>query len=121
MVKTIKLMADYGCYALWWHTPNKAGDIDPETLPLKLETIQRLENWADCYDEILNEDDPAASDFPSPEAAELFEKEGISLWLQLRQELSPDYEVGYFSETFRQYFHHPQELEKFETKFTAIA
>ncbi|MHC5729637.1 MAG: hypothetical protein ACYTXY_37035 [Nostoc sp.] len=30
----IKLMADYGCYPLWWVSSDKIGNIDPETLPL---------------------------------------------------------------------------------------
>ncbi|WP_325052228.1 hypothetical protein [Dulcicalothrix desertica] len=45
----------------------------------------------------LNQDDPAASYFPSLEASSAFEEEGISLWKQLQKELAPDYEVVYFS------------------------
>ncbi|MEH2291751.1 MAG: hypothetical protein V7K31_01120 [Nostoc sp.] len=41
----IKLMADYGCYPLWWVSPEKVGNIDPETLPLIPETIKRLNKW----------------------------------------------------------------------------
>ena len=43
-------MADYECYPLWWVNSDKAGDIDPETLPLSQETITRLEKWADIYE-----------------------------------------------------------------------
>jgi hypothetical protein len=97
----IKLMADYQCYPLWWVNSDKAGDIDPETLPLSQETISRLQKWADIYDAILNWEDPNSSDFPSLEAKAAFEKEGISLWKQLQEELAPNYEVVYFSETLR--------------------
>ncbi|WP_335092083.1 hypothetical protein [Nostoc sp.] len=38
-------MADYGCYPLWWVSPEKVGNIDPETLPLIPETIKRLNKW----------------------------------------------------------------------------
>ena len=43
MKEKIKLMADYGCYPLWWVNSQKIGDIDPETLPLSQQTINRLE------------------------------------------------------------------------------
>jgi len=29
-IEKIKLMADYGCYPLWWASSGKVGDIDPE-------------------------------------------------------------------------------------------
>ena len=109
MTQKIELMADYGCYPLWWK--NGDGDIDPTALPLKPETVHRLEKWADIYDGILNRDDPAASDFESEAALIAFDGEGIALWHQLREELSPNYEVGYFSERLRQHLNHPRELE----------
>ena len=101
MAEKIKLMADYGCYPLWWASYDKAGDIDPETMPLSKETISRLEKWADIYDAKLNREDPNSSGFPSLEAKAAFEAEGISLWKQLQKELAPNYEVFYFSETLR--------------------
>ncbi len=67
MPEKIKLMADYGCYPLWW-ADKYAGDIDPATLSLSQETISRLEKWADVYDAKLNWDDPASSGFRSKEA-----------------------------------------------------
>ncbi|GAA6623181.1 hypothetical protein [Scytonema sp. NUACC26] len=94
MSEKIKLMADYGCYPLWWAS-DKAGDIDPATLSLSQETIIRLEKWAEVYDAKLNWDDPASSGFPSFEVRDAFEEEGISLWKQLQQELAPNYEVVY--------------------------
>jgi hypothetical protein len=98
MAEKIKLMADYGCYPLWWASSDKVGDIDPTTLPLSPKTISRLEKWADVYDEKLNWDDPASSSFPNNETRDAFEEEGISLWKQLQKELAPTYDVVYFSE-----------------------
>ena len=112
MPKKIKLMADYGCYPLWWAS-KQAGDIDPATLSLSQETISRLEKWADVYDAKLNWDDPASSGFPTKEAKEAFELEGISLWKQLQQELAPNYEVVYFSDRLCKVVNHPNELEVF--------
>lgn len=99
-LEKIKLMADYGCYPLWWASYDKAGDIDPETMPLSKETISRLEKWADIYDAKLNWEDPNSSSFPSLKAKAAFEAEGISLWKQLQKELAPNYEVFYFSKPY---------------------
>jgi hypothetical protein len=39
-----------------------------------------------------------------------YEQQGISLWLQLQKELSPDCEVLYFSQKLRKVISHPSEL-----------
>ncbi|KYC42210.1 hypothetical protein WA1_19695 [Scytonema hofmannii PCC 7110] len=111
MAEKIKLMADYGCYPLWWVDSEKVGDIDPATLPLSQETISRLEKWAEVYDAKLNWDDPASSSFLSNDAKDAFEEEGISLWKQLQKELASTYEVIYFSEKLRKVIIHWSELE----------
>ncbi|MDB9450526.1 hypothetical protein [Dolichospermum circinale] len=110
MAEKIKLMADYGCYPLWWASSGKAGDIDPETMPLSEETVSRLEKWADIYDAKLNWEDPNSSGFHSLEDKAAFEQEGISLWKQLQKELAPNYEVIYFSEQLRQVVNNINEL-----------
>ncbi|MBC5793661.1 MAG: hypothetical protein VKL60_07160 [Sphaerospermopsis sp.] len=110
MAEKIKLMADYGCYPLWWVSSDKAGDINPETLPISQKTISRLEQWADIYDEKLNWGDPNSSGFSSLEAKAAFENEGISLWKQLQKELAPNYKVVYFSETLSKVFTDIKEL-----------
>lgn len=86
-------MPDYNSWPLWWM--NGDGDIDPHTLPLSSETIDRLIRWADTYDSILNHDDPASSFWPSEQAYEAFQEEGYQLWLVLRQELATIYKVWY--------------------------
>lgn len=106
----MKLMADYGCYPLWWESADKVGDIDPTTLPLSSDTIRGLEQWADTYDAKLNWDDPAASAF-SHESKLAFESEGIRLWKQLQKELALNYEVVYFSYTLNKIITHDSELE----------
>lgn len=71
--KKIKLMPNYGCHPLWWAAGSgKAGNIDPRTLPLKPETIARLEKWADVFDNLFNEDDPASSGFSQRQGAVCF-------------------------------------------------
>ena len=112
MPKKIRLMTDYGCYPLWWDEPDQVGDLDPESLPLTQETIQRLYHWADAFEARLNLADPSDSPEVTPEEVERFEWEGLSLWKQLHQELAPDYEVVYFSSHFHQIFTNPVELEE---------
>ncbi|HAZ44112.1 MAG TPA: hypothetical protein DDW76_03435 [Cyanobacteria bacterium UBA11369] len=106
----IKLMTDYFSHPLWGLDPDNIGDIDPKTLPLSQETIQRLEQWAASYNAILNQDDPASSGFESPQKEEAFEQEGIRLWLQIRQELPSNYEVWYFSDRLQREVSDPKEL-----------
>jgi hypothetical protein len=110
-IEIIKLMADYGCYPLWWVSPDKVGNIHPETLPLIPETISRLEKSEEIYNTKLNWQDPANSPGFSPEAEAAFEYEGISLWNQLQTELAPNYQVVYFSELLGKVLNHPTELE----------
>ncbi|MEH2000215.1 MAG: hypothetical protein V7L00_15945 [Nostoc sp.] len=107
----IKLMADYGCYPLWWVSPEKVGNIDLETLPLIPETIKRLDKWEEIYNATLNWQDPANSPDLSEEAEAAFEEEGISLWKQLQTELAPNYQVVYFSELLGKVLTHLSELE----------
>ncbi len=111
MKEQIELMADYGCHPLWEVGPGRSGDINPAKLPLKPETIERLERWASIYDALFNQEDPAASGFPSDQARNDFDCEGINLWDQLRSELEPDYKVHYFSERLGKHLTHPSELE----------
>lgn len=113
MSKKIKLMVDYGCDPLWWEEPDEVGDIDPATLPLSEDTIERLHRWAKAYDATLNWADPTDSPgFESADAEAAFESEGISLWKQLQKELAPtNYEVVYFSELLGKVLTHPSELE----------
>ena len=84
MAQTIKLMADYDCWPLWWAGEHDPGNIDPATLPLSSQTLARLERWSDTFDTTLNLSDPCASGFPTPAALAAFEQEGAALWLQLR-------------------------------------
>lgn len=111
MSKKIKLMVDYGCDPLWWEEPSEVGDIDPATLPLSEDTIERLHRWAKAYDATLNWASPADSPgFESADAEAAFESEGISLWKQLQKELAPNYEVLYFSDRLRKVLTHESEL-----------
>jgi hypothetical protein len=94
----IKLMSDYGCYPLWWDEGSgKTGNIDPESLPLPPELIDRLNNWGDAFTATLNQEDPA-NPLPLPNGQDWgnYERQGIQLWADLSNALS-DSRVRYFS------------------------
>jgi hypothetical protein len=101
MTKKIKLMLDYGCSPLWWYESEKVGNIDPSQLPLSQEIIKNLEDLAMENDQCLNWDDPANTEEATTTEIEYFEQKLISLWQQLQTELSPQYQVVYFSEKLR--------------------
>jgi len=96
MMQRIKLMADFDCYPLW--DMDDGGDIDPTDLPLSEGTIERLLNWQNIYDGIIDWDDPASAGFASEKEKMVFEREGISLWKKLQKELGDEYEIVYFSQ-----------------------
>jgi hypothetical protein len=109
MLQRIKLMPDYSCYPLW--DRDDGGDVEPWELPLSEATIERLLNWQKIYDGIIDWDDPAAAGFASAQEEIAFEREGISLWLQLQKELGDEYEIVYFSQFQQRVVSHLDELE----------
>ncbi len=54
-------------------------------------------------------DDPMNSDFASKEEEEWFLEEGIKLWLQLRLELPPDYNIRYCDLSLGEIFDTPED------------
>ncbi|MGC6389988.1 hypothetical protein ACMV8I_20395 [Ewingella sp. S1.OA.A_B6] len=96
-MKIIKLMADYYSFPLWNNSPGEVGNIDPETLPLSDKLKERLDNWSEIYDSILNEEDPASSDFLTKEDECMFIQEGTELAKCLQIELGDTYQINYHS------------------------
>ena len=94
-MESIRLRPDYFCYPLWWNSGERVGDIDPATLPLSQPLIDDLLAWADAFDAVYNEADPAESGFRSIKAVEQFDAEGVRLWKQLQEELASSYHVVY--------------------------
>ncbi len=84
--------------------------MNQEVFPLSTELKERLLAWVEFYHNRLNWQDPAATEPWTQEEIETFEKEGRSLWVQLRQELRDEYEVSYFSEMYHREFREPEEL-----------
>jgi hypothetical protein len=92
-MKTIKLMADYGCFPLWHVSGEEVGDIDPNDLPLSQELRRRLADWAHTFDQTLNQDYPPDSGFKSEADEVEFKQQAIRLAEQLREELGAEFEI----------------------------
>jgi hypothetical protein len=95
LAKQLKLMADYECWPLWLADPDGGYNIDPADLPINADLVQRLNNWASAFDSTLDLDAPASAGFANQEALDAFMDEGERLWVLLRNQLHPDYEVRY--------------------------
>ena len=108
-------MADYSSYPLWW-SGERVGNIRPEDLLLNPELIRRLNEWAYRYDKTLNEDYPPESGFPTDQDEIEFEREGIRLWIELRESLSSDYDVLYYSYYLGVLLNNPDEVLKLGAK-----
>lgn len=94
-METLKLMADYYCYPLWYASDGKFGDININNLPIS-ETLKReLLEWADQYDSTLNQEYPPDSGFKTPIAEKKFKEKGEELAHRLQKELSGKYHIIY--------------------------
>jgi|SRR5690554_4546548 len=95
MVKRLKLMPDYECFALW--DIDIVENVDPANLPISDDLKARIGRWEDRYDDTLNQDDPAASGFPSVDEENAFDNEGRLICKELKNELGESYDISYFS------------------------
>jgi hypothetical protein len=67
----IKVMHDWGCWALWDVSPTGAGNVDPAGLPIPKELAEAFDRWSAEWDSKLNRDDPAATDVAEEEVESL--------------------------------------------------
>ncbi len=95
MVKRLKLMPDYECFALW--DIDSVENVDPANLPISDDLKARIGRWEDQYDDTLNQDDPTESGFPSVDDEADFDSEGRLICKELRDELGETYNAIYFS------------------------
>ncbi|WP_281649187.1 hypothetical protein [Parendozoicomonas sp. Alg238-R29] len=95
MSNRLKLLPDYGCYALW--DIDNLGNINPSELAISDALKKRISRWEDAYDSTLNNSDPSQSGFSNIDDEEAFDLEGRAILGELKLELEPDYEISYFS------------------------
>ncbi len=86
-------MPEYNCWPLWG--VGEATNIDPSSLPIASTTIEKLQQWANAYDQTLNQDYPPDSKFKSEDERIRFNLLGRELLQALRNELGRDYEIVY--------------------------
>ncbi|GGJ06302.1 hypothetical protein GCM10007978_49830 [Shewanella hanedai] len=96
-MRKIKLMTDYDCYPLWEEFSDGVDNIAPSSLPISESLATRIDAWGDEYDKTMNREDPATSGFCNEQALVAFEEEGEMLFAELKQELSEEFAVTYFS------------------------
>ena len=94
MKQHIKLMADYYCFPLW-HEIDSTGNIDPCSLDLSSDIIEKLSLWSNKFDQTLNRDDPYLSGFSTELESEEFDKFGHQLLSELKTQLGDKYIVRY--------------------------
>jgi hypothetical protein len=95
MTCRVLLMCDYFAFPLW--TADGGRMLDPSELPLGAATVSALSAWAAEYQSLLTTD----FEWRSPAAEAEFEATGQRLWRRVADELGPDWQVGYFSQSER--------------------
>lgn len=89
-------MADYECYPLWeYDEDGLIGDLNPESLPISRELVDKINHWGEIFESTLCMDDPIKSVFETSEEEEKFRIIGETLAKDLRLELGDEYEVIY--------------------------
>jgi hypothetical protein len=92
-MRKVKLMADYNCFPLWEASAGVVGNIDPSSLPISQELINKLTFWAELYDATLNLNDPLKSGFDNAHEEYAFIQLGRKLREQLKIELGLNFSV----------------------------
>lgn len=95
---TLRVLADYDCWALWPSTKRGTENVDPADprLGLSPALARDLNRWADEYTATLDRADPMASGFPSEAAEQDFVAQGRHLAEELRAQVGPEWRVTYY-------------------------
>ncbi|NUT18747.1 MAG: hypothetical protein HOV77_06145 [Hamadaea sp.] len=94
VMKSVKVMPEYGCYPLWLN----GVDISPHDFPLSTELRDELLSWSEEYDSTLDIDNPADSGFVTVGQKVDFAERGKRLAERVKEELGLDWRVVYFDE-----------------------
>lgn len=80
--------------------------INVEELPLSNTTRIWHDDWFKTF-QVNCDKKRRIPNFPSPEAYEAFDNEGIELWKEIRKELAPYYNVFYYNTCLKGVFKQP--------------
>lgn len=94
----IRVLADYGCHALWVLDGGGYRNADPqdEEFGLSESLASDLNSWASDYNATYRDEDPLASGFDSPSAEREFVNRGRLLAERVRREVGKRWTVSYF-------------------------
>jgi len=78
-----------------WLVPERGGAraVDIDDLDISEELADRIEAWGDAFDAVVDEVEPSATAFPTPEAEVLWLAEGQLIAAALKDELGEDFEI----------------------------
>lgn len=103
MTERLLISPDYGAAHLLWRVDGRV-PVGIDKLPLRPTTREAFRAWQKQWDELARQD-MAAEPVPGvhgprgdPVPADVWDahdREGRRLWVELRQELGPAWEVGY--------------------------
>lgn len=96
--RRLKVMADYGCHALWDVGPTGPSNVNPKHLPISNDLMARFHRWSRRYDKTLDRSDPSSSGFAHAAEHRLFVVEGWALSKELAKELGTGWYVVYFDD-----------------------
>jgi len=94
-VKRVLVFCSYGCWPTWLQGENDdiPENIDPATLPLRPQTLQRLLEWDGAFQATYNHTYPPEAHRLEGFGPEEFKLEHQALLEALQQELGPAYQV----------------------------
>lgn len=92
----LKIMPDYFCWPLWRSENGMYDNLHPEELGFPSHLCEALMQWSEEFDAILNQDDPAQSAFPNPEAKNAFVETGMRLAREVKALVQDRHVVLYF-------------------------
>lgn len=117
MPKNIRLRLEYGCYPLW--DIDNPGNLRIENFDISDELKKRLNEWADKYNQWFDIDGVSDKTPRPPELRKVireeiaaFDREGASIWLDLREELGEEYQVVYAPFGQKKKLNNPEELDQ---------
>ncbi len=97
-----RLLADYGCHALWeLGADGHHENLSPDSIEVPAELAVAMHRWAETYTNTLDREDPSASGFQTQRERELFSSWGRALAAWLANALGES--VEYFDDASQTY------------------